>query len=231
MKGTVRSFVSEKRFGFIDGNDGQSYFVHINDVSGSNFLVKGQAVEFEPTPTPKGLSAKKVKAGQIPEVIYVNPSEFIMTKSDHVKGCETIKVLTKTWGESNDPNEARNQLKLAAINQGANAVVCMHLEKYTGSDSCSNYKYTMHRFHGYPVIVKKTKYSADPALISESRSEISRISSLKVIDACVSTHMVRPPAYVFYPVVVYFWLRTISKILGIMALYVAGKIFGIKRNN
>ncbi len=232
MKGTVRSFVAEKRFGFIDGNDGRSYFVHINNVSGSDVLFQGQAVEFEPVPTPKGLSAKKVMVGPAPEAVYVNPSKFIMTKADHVKGCEIVAITGENiWGESNDPNEAREILKSVAQRSGANAVVCMNLNKYTESDSCSDYKYTMHRYYGDAVVVKRIEYTSDPHKIKQSRAELAKYQSMHFKNDIGQTKFVRPSAYVFYPLLAYFWCRTLLKIITILCIYVLGKVIGFKKSS
>lgn len=230
MEGIVRSFVPEKRFGFIDGKDGSSYFVHINDVINSNSLVQGQSVNFDPIPTPKGLSAKKVEAGQAPEAVYVNPHKFIMTKSDHVKGCKTVSVVVKNlWGESNDPNKARELLKSVAQKRGANAIVCMNLSKYSKNDGCSNYKYTMHRYYGHAVVVKRVEYTSDPKRISESREEIIKYQSNKVQKEIGSFKLMRPPAYVLYPLLAFFWMKTLVKVFTLLSIYISGRCLGFKR--
>ena len=41
----VRSFMLEKGFGFIHGDDGRDYFVHVNEVSGGE-LVDGQRTPY-----------------------------------------------------------------------------------------------------------------------------------------------------------------------------------------
>lgn len=230
MKGTVRSFVSAKRFGFIDGEDGQSYFVHINDVSGSTMLTQGQAVEFEPMPTPRGLSAKKVKAGKEPEAVYVDPDKFIMTKSDHVKGCEIISIVGENcWGESNDPNAARELLKDVAQKSGANAVVCMSLDKYTKSDACSNYQYTMHRYYGHAVVVKRVEYTSDSQKIASSNAELAKYQSMSLHNEFGDSSFIKPASYVFYPLLTCFWLKALLKIILLLAVYSLGRCVGFKK--
>jgi len=61
----VRSFMRETGFGFIQGDDGRSYFVHIKNVDGVE-LFDGQSVVFEGQPGPKGYRAMRVKPEERP---------------------------------------------------------------------------------------------------------------------------------------------------------------------
>ena len=53
MKGTVDWYSSERNFGFINGEDGESYFVHLNEIKsypktrGHRHLRSGDRVCFE----------------------------------------------------------------------------------------------------------------------------------------------------------------------------------------
>jgi len=59
----VKWFNEEKGFGFIAQEDGEDVFVHFSSIEGQGFktLADGDAVEFEVTQGPKGLSAKNVR--------------------------------------------------------------------------------------------------------------------------------------------------------------------------
>ena len=61
--GTVKWFNDAKGFGFIAQSDGVDVFVHHSAIQASGFrsLAEGQAVEFETTEGPKGLSAENVR--------------------------------------------------------------------------------------------------------------------------------------------------------------------------
>jgi CspA family cold shock protein len=61
--GTVKWFNDAKGFGFIAQADGPDVFVHHSAIQSSGFrsLTEGQAVEFDTTDGPKGLSAENVR--------------------------------------------------------------------------------------------------------------------------------------------------------------------------
>ena len=56
MRGTVNNFLAGKGYGFIDGDDGKSYFFHIKDFVSplpDTLIEEGGVVEFDPTPSPR----------------------------------------------------------------------------------------------------------------------------------------------------------------------------------
>jgi cold shock CspA family protein len=214
MHGTVSSFLEQKKFGFIDGEDGNTYFVHASDIRNRLTITRSQQVEFEPATSPKGLKARNVVPGAIPEKIYVSPDRFIMTRDGFVRGYDVVAVVSADcWGEGNDPNVARDELKAVAVRLGANAVVNLSLEKSTVSQGCSNYRYTMHHFSGTAVIVKRGDFSSDPDTIEMSKAQMDWIANLCRRDSVGTTKMVKPRPAIFYPKLVYFGGRTIVLIL------------------
>ena len=60
MNGTVKWFNSGKGYGFIDGEDGESLFVHHSALKPGTFLKEGDKVTFDPEQTEKGKQAKNV---------------------------------------------------------------------------------------------------------------------------------------------------------------------------
>ena len=60
MKGKIKWFNSNKGFGFIEGEDGQDYFVHYSEVPNGVFLRENDEVNFEPAETDKGKQAKAI---------------------------------------------------------------------------------------------------------------------------------------------------------------------------
>jgi len=61
MKGKVKWFDPQKGYGFIQKEDGQDIFVHMNDLEGGISLNEGDEVEFEVGEGPKGPKAVNVK--------------------------------------------------------------------------------------------------------------------------------------------------------------------------
>ena len=61
--GTIKRLVSEKGFGFVQGEDGTQYFFHQSDLAAGRFedLREGQALTFEKAQGPKGPRAERVR--------------------------------------------------------------------------------------------------------------------------------------------------------------------------
>ena len=61
MEGTVKWFNARKGFGFVKGEDGEDYFVHLTALEKGTFLRDNDKVSFEPVSTEKGKQAQDVK--------------------------------------------------------------------------------------------------------------------------------------------------------------------------
>jgi CspA family cold shock protein len=61
--GTVKFFIADKGYGFIEREDGDDVFVHYSNIQGSGYrsLEAGQQVEFEIGPGRKGDEAQNVR--------------------------------------------------------------------------------------------------------------------------------------------------------------------------
>jgi cold shock CspA family protein/uncharacterized protein YbjQ (UPF0145 family) len=216
MRGQVRSYDQARRYGFIRGQDGHDYFFHIDDVHGQQTPVLNQAVTFEPRAAPKGPRAGNVLLGALPQRVPVNPDRFIMTREDSVRGYQTVAVqATGLWAESNDPNQAKDDLAELAKQWGANAIVNLQLEKYSKRDGpCSNYYYTMHRFYGDAVVVQRPTYTNDPNSFRGPQPWQSRGQQPPMH----STALVQPPNWIFGPVLVWSLIRTMVVVSGLLSL-------------
>lgn len=60
MKGTVKWFNVRKGYGFINGEDGQDYFVHHTEVKKGTFIRENDKVSFDVAETDHGKQAKNV---------------------------------------------------------------------------------------------------------------------------------------------------------------------------
>lgn len=61
MKGKVKWFNIEKRYGFIKGEDGKEYFIHQSSIQGADTLTKEEEVEFNAVKTERGIQANNLK--------------------------------------------------------------------------------------------------------------------------------------------------------------------------
>lgn len=158
MKGIIRSFAPEKKYGFIKGDDGKDYFFHEEafSVAHRSRICDEARVEFEQNATPKGYRAENCALIEPSHTEpYVTPDDFPTSKSEGIKGWEIIE--TGNWfviGTSRDsPEAARRDMIDGALSIGANALIETMYFKTTGSEG--NYQFTIHNFRGRVVTVAK----------------------------------------------------------------------------
>jgi CspA family cold shock protein len=60
MQGTVKWFNRQKGYGFIQGEDGQEYFVHASAIAQGTFIRDNDLVEFEPAESERGKQAQNI---------------------------------------------------------------------------------------------------------------------------------------------------------------------------
>ena len=61
VEGTVKFFNAMKHFGFIAGDDGKEYFVHVSGLKEGTSITEGDKVSFNVVEGEKGLKAEQVE--------------------------------------------------------------------------------------------------------------------------------------------------------------------------
>ncbi|CAM4450307.1 cold-shock protein [Vibrio agarivorans] len=140
MKGIVKSYNKDKKYGFINGKDGKSYFFHISDVPHNQHsqVDNGCHLDFDPTPTSKGDAAKKIHVVNTFPALYLPELQVLRNKQPKGVLLHTESGRTRFF---RSPDDAKNRLVAIAKNAGANLVHDVRLNKSTWSEG--NYKYSM----------------------------------------------------------------------------------------
>jgi cold shock CspA family protein len=164
MKGLIKTFVPEKKYGFIKGDDGKDYYFHQDSFGDQNHkdrICDDSHVEFEPAATPKGYRAQNCSL-LIPSDVttYVVPDDLLMSESATIRGWEVIE-----WGEwtvcgtsRDSPDAAKRQLIGMARCLGANALIGITYSKSIGSEAGTGqgtHHYTIHHFTARIMTVAK----------------------------------------------------------------------------
>ncbi|MFH1722437.1 MAG: cold shock domain-containing protein [Candidatus Altiarchaeota archaeon] len=61
VEGTVKFFNTSKSFGFINGDDGTDYFVHVSGIADGKSINEGDRVSFDIVEGDRGPKAENVK--------------------------------------------------------------------------------------------------------------------------------------------------------------------------
>ncbi len=60
-EGTVKFFNEQKQFGFIKGDDGKDYYVHVTGLKEGTNIAEGDRVSFNPVEGDRGPKAEQVE--------------------------------------------------------------------------------------------------------------------------------------------------------------------------
>lgn len=170
MKGVIKTFVPEKKFGFIKGDDGKDYFFHqasFKEQQHRKNISDNASVEFDPVPTPKGYRAECCSLVDSSNVTtYVVPDRFLTSRGGNIKGWEIIEI--GNWiihGASREsPGAAKRDLIGSAMRVRANALIYTEYYKTTGSEPGTGsgiHNYTIHNFRARIVTVAKKDSRGD----------------------------------------------------------------------
>ncbi|SFB80824.1 Cold shock protein, CspA family [Marinospirillum celere] len=172
MKGKIVSFVASKKFGFIDGEDGESYFLHVSklkDKKQESQLIKGTPVSFDPVPTPKGLSATQVEV--LPVHIGERLVSFFVAKGEPKHGKVIFKKKIETSFED-DKDKAFDHFKACAQEAGCNAVINFKPDRQTFEDG--NYKYSSFSHIGELALVIEEYVCTSAEEAKKSKEEVQQ---------------------------------------------------------
>ena len=162
MTGTIKTYLNEKNYGFIKGDDNRDYFFHKSNINKNdlNKISEGALVIFNQRATPKGYNAIEISINSDSSNKYVIPNTIFTSKKNKIKGWDVIDIAN--WvvhGSSrNSPDEAKqnmlNRINLLEVN----SVLNMQYYKTTGSEKGTGngiYYYTIHNFKGQPANIGK----------------------------------------------------------------------------
>ena len=162
MTGIIKTYLNDKNYGFIKGDDQKDYFFHKSCINKHDLekICDGALVSFEQKATPKGYNAIKILINSTSDIKYSTPEKIYTSKNNSVKGWEVLDI--SNWivhGSSrNSPDEAKNDM-LHGINLvRANTALNMQYYKTTGSEPGTGkgtYYYTIHNFRGRPANIGK----------------------------------------------------------------------------
>lgn len=165
MDGEIKTYLPEKKYGFIKGNDGKDYYFHTSEFKNKSDIpniCEEAFVEFDQKATPKGYKAVKCTLVDSSDVLtYVVPAHFLTSKTNQVKGWQILEygewVVKSSTRESADV--ARQEIIDNAQHVGANALIDLNYSRSKGSESSDSgkgtYHYSIHNFRGRIATVAK----------------------------------------------------------------------------
>lgn len=163
MQGVITSFLQEKAYGFIRGDDDRDYFFHAQDLideQQQHGLRDGMKLAFDPLPTAKGYRAKSVRMAEPfaadADAEQSSPDVVATTRHRAVPGRQLLEH--SDWlvqGSSRQsPQAARQDAAQHAQRIGANGLVEFEYFKTTGSEPGTGqgvHHFTVHHYRGRAV--------------------------------------------------------------------------------
>jgi cold shock CspA family protein len=184
MNGIIKTYLPNKKYGFIKGDDGRNYYFHADafmDKSKINMICEEAIVTFYENASPKGYKALKCSLLNPSDILtFTVPDNFITSRANVINGWEIIEY--GNWivhGSSrHSPQSAKNDAIDSAIAIGANALIDLNYYKTTGSESGTGngiHHFTIHNFRGRVATIAKRnsngQYKADDLSGLNQRAE------------------------------------------------------------
>lgn len=134
MEGLIHNLRAEKRFGFIQAEDGDSYFFHFSALDNKRdeeHLSNGLRVQFTPALAKKGPRGEDIKLLEKSRIAYDPLSEPFRTFKDKAPGhFDTHDIASwEIQAEHRYLNHAKALLQARAAQLGANAMLYYRVEK------------------------------------------------------------------------------------------------------
>jgi hypothetical protein len=157
MQGMISTYLADKGYGFIKGDDRKVYFFRKEsfiDALEVGRIADEALVTFEECVTPKGYRADRLSlVSRVNVTTFVLPEKVMTSKTDQLHGWELLEM--GGWivhgASRHSPDQARNELKQNARRIGANAL--LHVEYYKTTGSQGNYRFTIHNVRGRVAVV------------------------------------------------------------------------------
>ncbi len=172
MTGVIITYLPNKNYGFIKGDDKKDYFFHKYNIDkkDQHKICDGALVTFEQKATPKGYKATKIVINSDSDIKYNIPDNIYTSKSNYIKGWENVFISHWIVHSSSrkSPDEAKKEIIEKAKLVGANSILNLEYYKTTGSEPGTGYGthyFTIHNFKGQLANIGKKslngKYSKD----------------------------------------------------------------------
>ena len=179
MTGVIKTYLPDKNYGFIKGDDNKDYFFHNSSINKNDLhkICDGALVTFEQKATPKGYSATKILINSDSNIKYKIPDDIYTSKNNYIKGWENVFISNWIVHSSSrkSPDEAKREIIESAKLVGANSILNLEYYKTTGSEpgtGYGTYYFTIHNFKGQLVNIGKKSLNGE-----YSKEDLSKIDT------------------------------------------------------
>lgn len=181
MEGRIKTFLPSKAYGFIDGDDGKSYFFHVQDFKSAPAKIEENLfVAFEEAATPKGYRAKNVDI--VDSLGHFAPvTKFVYSRKRAPKGLD-VRFSAMIQSVDKDLRAAEDGLRDMARQLGGNGLINVTYSKFT--ESKGNYQYTVHRFRGECVVLGEHRFAKEPHVAAQGEKDLEAL--VKTVQANVA---------------------------------------------
>jgi len=179
LTGVIKTYLPDKNYGFIKGDDNKDYFFHNSSINKNDLhkICDGALVTFEQKATPKGYSATKILINSDSNIKYKIPDDIYTSKNNYIKGWENVFISNWIVHSSSrkSPDEAKREIIESTKLVGANSILNLEYYKTTGSEpgtGYGTYYFTIHNFKGQLANIGKKSLNGE-----YSKEDLSKIDT------------------------------------------------------